>query len=39
MFGLGRHVPDPTEGMMEVKDLPEPRWAAGTATVTLDLRG
>jgi len=25
MYGPGRYVPDPTEGMVNVKDLPEPQ--------------
>jgi hypothetical protein len=26
MFGPGVYVPDPTEGMVDVKDLPAPQW-------------
>ncbi len=25
MFGLGEYVPDPTEGLVDVKDLPAPQ--------------
>ncbi len=28
MFGPGRYVSDPTEGMVNVKDLPVPQWTA-----------
>jgi transposase len=27
MYGPGRYVPDPTEGIVNIKDLPQPQWA------------
>jgi hypothetical protein len=37
MFGPGRHVSDPTEGMSSTSQNRGAQWEA--ATVTLDLRG
>ena len=34
MFGPGRYVPDPTEGIVDVKDLPAPQLVAYTATIS-----
>ena len=28
MFGPGEYVPDPTEGIVDIQDLPRPQWVA-----------
>ncbi len=32
MFGPGEYVPDPTEGIVDIKDLPRPQWVAYSRT-------
>ena len=34
MLGPGRYAPDPTEGIVDVKDLPEPQQDFITATIS-----
>ena len=34
MFGPGEYVPDPTEGIVDLQDLPRPQLVAYTAVTT-----
>ena len=37
MFGPGKYVPDPTEGIIDVQDLPAPQIVAYDRHIPLNL--